>query len=726
MSNTGAGETSLNDGREFAWMWRAIRKHLGKIALIVMAACLTMTVYLLNRTKEYTAYADILIQPDSNDFGNLQEGRDQRPQSVTPADMESEVRLISSSHVVQSVMDQIELGADEPAFDVGSLLTGWIGASSARPDDPAARAASDTAKLKAFRKRLSIERDPLAYVITIGFRSKDPAKAALVVNKLADIYLADRVEAKRITLAKTADNLRRSVDDMGAWIKATEREIDNFRADSDLYAVSGTSPAELRYNTLSQQMTGVQLELTGAQSRLTQVETALDEGRPLDNLREVQTSQVIAALRNQESEIKRRIADLTTRLGDKHPVMADAKAELEDVQETIAREIDRVIGQIRSEASVARTRFLSIQAQVEAAQGDLASSQARRIRLSELEREAEAPRRVYETMLERYQQAREQEKILGDTARVIERARMPDRPSNMSGLLLLGLTGAGSCAAAVGAAFLVEARRQGYLDAPAIERHLGHPVIAMVPFVRADDGSKEAERWHHLEAYGFTEAVRSLVYTLLPKGGREELGTGKVVAVASSFPDEGKSTMALTLARQAGFSGLKTLLIEGDLRKPGFRTDLTTISAQYGLVHLLRQEKDDVFQCVGKEQESGVDIMPGFGPAKDSFKLLRGERMPQLLDAVRTHYDLIILDCAPVMAVSESRTLIELADEVLFVVRWQTTERSAAKVAVQDLERMGATLAGIVVNQVDLKEHLKYQEADRLAYQEKYQGYIQT
>ena len=70
-----------------------------------------------------------------------------------------------------------------------------------------------------------------------------------------------------------------------------------------------------------------------------------------------------------------------------------------------------------------------------------------------------------------------------------------------------------------------------------------------------------------LEAYGLTEGIRSLVYTVLPKADRDGRDSAKVLAITSSFPDEGKSTVALSLARQAAFSGLKTLLIEGDLQQ---------------------------------------------------------------------------------------------------------------------------------------------------------------
>ncbi|MGI9449956.1 MAG: GumC family protein [Geminicoccaceae bacterium] len=727
MTSLGTGDTSSVEGREFAWMWLAVRKHLGKILLLVLIASTAAAAFVLTRTKQYTAYAEILLGPHTNDFGNLDEDNGRRPEGISPADMESEVRLISSSDVVRHVIKDLDLSLDEPAWDLKSYILSWANAAASRSEAPLSEAAVEAKKIKEFRNKLSIERDPLAYVITVGFETSDPEQSALIANALADAYLTDRIDAKRRSLSVTAENLRRSVEEMGAWIRTAEREIDDFRAESDLYAVGGASPAEQRYDTLSQQLTEARLELTNARARLSQADEAARNGKALDSLREVQTSQVISSLRAEESEIKREIADLGSRFGANHPVMTNKNAELLDVQQSIEREIDRIIGQLQLETAVAENRFNTLKAQVEAAQADLASSQTTRIRLNELERGAEAPRRVYETMLERYQRAREQEKILADSARIIGRAAVPDQPSNVSGLLLLGFTAAGTCAAGIGLAFLLEARRLGFANAREVERALGHPVVSMVPLVRRSNRAKTTKnRWQVFEAYGLTEAIRSLVYAVLPKSDMHERETGKIVAITSSYPDEGKSTISLSLARQAGFSGLRTLLIEGDLRKPGLKDGLKTIKPTYGLVHLLRSTVNDAYECISTEPDSGVDIMLGFGPADDAFTLLRGDRMALLLDGVRSRYDLVIIDCAPIMAVSETRSLIELADESVFVVRWKSTERSAAKTAISDLERMGAKIAGIVLNQVDLREHLKYEEADRLAYQEKYQGYITT
>lgn len=725
MSSSGSKRSTPEGGQELAWVWRAIRKHAAKIVAIMVVACVAVTALILTRTKEYTAYTEILISPDDNDFGNLEENNNILPDTVGPAELESEVRLIGSAHVIMQVIDELDLDFDRGSHPIVETMVGWLGVATARSDDDVDEALETGRQLTAFRRNLRIERDPLAHVLSIGYSSADREKAALVANTLAQTYLEDRVDSKRKALTETAENLGRSVEELASWLKSQEREIETFRADSDLYAVSGTSPAEQRYNTLAEQLTEARLALTDAESRLSQADDAVRKGKALDSIREVQTSPVIGALRGQESALKRNIADLATRFGDKHPVMTNAEAELEDVRQSIGREIDRIVEQLQLEMTVAENRYSTIKDQLDAAQAELSGSKVSRIRLKELERDAEAPRRVYETMLERYQRAREQEKLLLDSARIIGPAQIPIEPSNVSGLLLLGFTMAGSCAAGIGLAFFLELFRPGYHNAVEAEQDLGHPILGLIPTVHRTGRARD-ERWEVLEAYGLTEAIRSLVYTILPKADRDGRDSAKVLAITSSFPGEGKSTVALSLARQAAFSGLKTLLIEGDLRKPGMQERMTKIKLDLGLVDVLKGKVHYADDAITTEPESGVDIMLGLGPAEDAFTLMRGERMSQLLEAVRPRYDLVIIDAAPIMAVSETRTLIDLADETLFIVRWKVTERSAAKAAMRDLERMGAQIAGVIMTQVNLREHLKYEDADRLAYQDKYNQYAEN
>src|SRR5919106_214106 len=131
-----------------------------------------------------------------------------------------------------------------------------------------------------------------------------------------------------------------------------------------------------------------------------------------------------------------------------------------------------------------------------------------------MERNAAAQRRVYEAMLDRFQRAREQEKVLVGSAEIISPASVPEDPRNLSGILLIGMTAAGSCAAGIGLALLMEIRQRGYASASHLEQELNCPVLAMIP--RIQDARPRSRRYP-MEVSAFVEGIRGIIQCVAPR-----------------------------------------------------------------------------------------------------------------------------------------------------------------------------------------------------------------
>ncbi len=733
-------------GNGWSGVTRGLRAHRLKIALFALLATALAVLLVELRPKIYTAYTEILVQgKQSGDFGDLGENASFGGDDLSPADMESQLRLITSAGLAAKVIDAVGFTPDQPdrAADswrgqaaawlhglvksvqagVRDLKTRWLG-----PEGPPAEIKGDPARmrlLEAFHQDLTVSRDPLARVISVGFSSNDPAKAAAVANQVADTYLEERVALQRQAVSDTANHLQASLDDMATSLQQAEREIESYRARSDLFAVQGSSGAEQSYAILWQESANAKLELLNTQTRLTEAEAAIGDPERLNSISEVQNSSVISELRRQEAELQRRIADLASSYGRNHPTMVNARAELRELRAAFSAEVNRIVEGMRLAAKTAQSRADAVAQRLAESQTQLATSEGTRLRLRELERNVDVQRRVYESMLDRYQRAREQEKILIDSTRIITPAEIPIAPSNVPGLLLIGLTAFGSVAFGIGCALVAELLRRGYEDAGSVEDALALPVIGLLPKVghsarRSLAGKSE---WRELEAFGYTEGIRGIIQEILPDGAAGGRPC-KVVAVTSSVPNEGKTTLTLSLARQAERSGIRTLLVEGDLRLPGLRESLQTVAAKIGLADLLRSSVDELDQAIVKEQRSGVDILFGCGPVGNPFALLRSPRMRQLLDKLRGRYDLILVDCPPVMVAAETKALVGMATEVVFVVRWRRTARSLIQTALRELKRTGASVTGVVLSQIELREQHKYGDAYVLSYLDKYDRYL--
>lgn len=720
-------------GNDLSWIVRSIRKHLLGIVLLVIVAAAAMTAYVILREDEYTAYTEILIEPEGDSFGDLAETVDRGHQSLEPVEIETALKLVTSGRTLQNVIDKLNLvSVPDRLLDIKEMINDWFKAEALEGSAP--ETSSMVMTLRNFRERLTIERDPLASIITVGYRSANAEEAALVVNTLAELYLAERLTVKRQVFNKAAEHLDTRVKEMSDWLRAAEAEIERYKADADLYEVGGAAPVEQRYTKLNDQLTEANIALTEAQARLSQADRTIGNklgsgdlsGIDLDSIKEVQVSPVIADLRRQETELRRRMGDLSSQYGNNHPSMRNAQAELNGMRASIEIEIKRIVEQLKLETIVADHRVQTIKEKLDKAQSALDSSQESRIRLRELERDVEGPRQVYEVMLDRFQRAREQEKLVTDTARIISPAIVPDRPSNFSGKLLIGIVILGVGTAGTGFALLREFCQPGYLDAASLEAELDCAVLGLVPFVRRMSNRRQIEERRSLETFAYVEAVRGIINKVMPNlSPGDETPIGKVLSVTSCFPDEGKTMLTLSLARQASFGGLRVLLIEGDLRKAGLREDLTTIKATAGLIQVLTGEASTL-DAIQQEPGSKVDVLLGFGPDKDAFRLTRSSTMKALIEQAKLHYDLVLIDCGPALAVSDTRSLMNMTDEVIFVVRWKTTERAAVTATIRDIEHQKIPIAGVVMTQIDLVEHMKYGEADQLRYQDKYHDYAAT
>jgi polysaccharide biosynthesis transport protein len=699
------------DTSEIAWILYAGRKHLALIALVVIATTLLATAFVILRPKQYTAYAQVLIEEHEPSFSDLQERTGFS--TIGPAEMESEIKLAGSVRVLRQVLEELDLSwPEQSSWNPVGMVREWV-----RGDDGGESSVVDpnVQNLRHLREKLTISRDPLAFVISIGYTSTDPAEAALVANAIAETYLEDRVAAKRRAVSETAQHLRRSTEAMGAWLKSAETEIEKYRGETDLYTVAGASSAEERYHTLAKELTIAGTELDRASARFSQVKRTTAEGRPFEGLIEAQNPLVIAELRQQETVLRGQLADLSSQYGPNHPVRQSVQSEFDGVRSAIRDEINRVVDQLRHEEEIARERFHQVEEQLKQARAALVDSETSRIRLGEMERNAAAQRRVYEAMLDRFQRAREQEKVLVGSAEIISPALVPEDPSNLSGVLLIGMTAVASCAAGVGLATLMEMRQRGYTSASHLEQELSCPVLATIPRI---SNAQWRSRRISVEVSAFVEGIRGILQSVAPTRYGESARDGKVIAITSCFASEGKTTLAMSLARQAGFGGLKVLLIEGDLRKSGLRDKLQTVSASTGLSHVLKGTASSLEEAIVREPRSSVDILMGFGPTPEAFSLLRSAQMAVLIRAMKQRYDLILVDTPPLMVVSDTRMLVGLADEVIYVVRWQETNRSAVRTAIRELQRGGANLAGIVLNDVKVGEYLKYSIAERSRYQD--------
>ncbi len=255
------------------------------------------------------------------------------------------------------------------------------------------------------------------------------------------------------------------------------------------------------------------------------------------------------------------------------------------------------------------------------------------------------------------------------------------------------------------AVLAIEQFDRGYRSGEQVERGLGHRSLGLVPMIRGSAG-----RGQHPETFllknptsMFGEAVRSVFTSVLlaPDGAPP-----RTLLITSAQPHEGKTTLAVCLARMRGLSGKRTVIVETDLRRPTVHRKLE-VPRTPGLVDLLSGEAqlEDVLH---RDERSGAYVIPAGKVTTDPAELLASVRMRNLLDELAQQFELVILDSPPVVAVSDPRLLAPQVDATILVVRWAQTPRDVAGLAAKQIEESGGRLIGVVLTMVNSKKHAQY------------------
>ena len=175
--------------------------------------------------------------------------------------------------------------------------------------------------------------------------------------------------------------------------------------------------------------------------------------------------------------------------------------------------------------------------------------------------------------------------------------------------------------------------------------------------------------------------------------------------VTSSIPNEGKTTVALSLARAYALSGRSTLLIDCDLRKPGVHRQLG-LEPSDGLIDYLssRKHASDIQSFVTEDPGSGAQIVLGSRRSDvPTDQLVAGKTFAALVAAARRNFDVVILDTPPVGPVVDALYMASLCDVIAYVIKWSETPLQQVKQALESLERVKQEKVQIltVINQWD-------------------------
>lgn len=553
-----------------------------------------------------------------------------------------------------------------------------------------------------FLSRLNINSIDFSDVITIEFSSPNPQMATRLANELPDAYILDKLEAKFEATERVSNWLTEQLADLEQKVRESEQAVELYREEHGFTEGSRNAILNEQLSSINSQLIIAKAERAEAEARLIQMKRLLNnEVQGIETASEVMSSPLVMQLRTQEAQVMRRASELAVEYGPKHPRMLQVDAELEDIRNRIDEEIRKVVLGLENEVEVARTREASLEASLAEAERETGAQNREAVQLRALERESAANRTLFETFLTRFKETSSTQGTETPDARVLSRAELPASPSwpnrkRIFGMILvLGFLGA------CGLVFAIHILNPGLFSPEQVEQELGVHAIGLVPKVpgKLEPHDYVLERPNS----GFVEAINSLKISLKLSDPDSRI---KAIQVTSSVPEEGKTSLVLTLAMVLAQAGQKVIVLDGDLRRSSIEKKLDISDPGPGLTDFVIADTDDPSGFVVHDERTGLDFMrTGEARYVSASDLFSSQRMQTIIARLKQEYDYVLIDTPPVMAVADARIIGRLADKTLFVVRWDKTPKKVARAALDQLRKGGTAIAGVVLQQVDLKRY---------------------
>ncbi|SKA37252.1 capsular exopolysaccharide family [Enhydrobacter aerosaccus] len=731
-------------------LWEWLRLLNRRKALIVgagLVAVAIMALIIAQQTPLYKASARIML--DTRTFKVVStEPALSGVDTLNMGAIQSELEVIQSEFLIGRVVDRLGL-ASNPDFN-GTKPPGFLeatldpirqlwrsGVSSLLAPPPPAR----PAQAPAARRTRSDDSDPArraaiatvashlqvsllgrTFVIVITVESPDGTMSARIANAIAEVYLADQVDNKNEANRRATEWLEERLAELRRNLQVAEEAVATYRRDKGLAGSPEGGVSTQTLSDLNSKYLGAKTRRIEKEARLVALSKASLNPNEVAGITEVAGNATLNALRTQELDLNRKIAELSTQFGPNHPKLIQARSELAAVHTRFLQQMESITLAIRAELDAAKAEEEEMKAQVERASVLSGATSQYEAELKQLEREAQSNRALYESFLNRFKELREQQDIQRADARILSYAwpsTTPSSPQYKTGLFAAFIVG---CLLGMAGAIAAEKLDRVFRSASQVEKATGVAVLGMIPLVKSTIGQRANIVTQVVDrtTSSAAEAMRA-VFTAISLSNLDR--PARIIAVTSSTPGEGKTTFS------AALGGLLTkmnasrrvLLVDLDLRQAKLAVALG-LKDRGGTIDEYLMGTKTLDECIHRHEASGVDYICARAETPNAPEVLESHAMKAALATFADRYDLVILDSPPVMAVSDARIVSQLADYTIFVLHWAKTPRDVVKSAVSALLSV-TDRVGIVINKVNLAKHAMYEYGDYGDYYSRYRGY---
>jgi succinoglycan biosynthesis transport protein ExoP len=554
-------------------------------------------------------------------------------------------------------------------------------------------------------KKLKVTRPPNTYILLISYQAKDKRLAADVANGIAQSYLEHTYTIRYRASAGLSQFMEKQLEELRAKMERSSAALAAFEKELNVI-----NPEE-KTNIVSARLLQLNAEYTSAQAERVKRESAYGSIQKGSMAAAQVSSQgdALKKLTENLNEAQQKFADVKSRFGANHPEFKRAQTAVTEVERQLQSTKDSIEQRVEIEYRGALDREEMLQKAVAETKAEFDRLNARSFEYQSLKREAEGDKKLYEDLVRKIKEATINAGFQNSSIRVADSARPGLKQVFPKIELNVALAFLFSSLLAFGCALISDAMDTTIRDPEQVMRTLRTQVVGSLPQVKnwrgqlamvSTNGSSNgvaavADDTGHRSLSTYEEAIRTLRNSILLTDFDRQFRT---LLVTSASPSEGKSTIAIHLAVAHAQQHRRTLVIDGDLRRPSVHKRFG-MSNTIGLSNVLLNDLPWRETLLRPPGIPDLDILPAGSVSRRAADLI-GSGLQGLLDECSNHYDLIILDAPPLLGFPEPLQMATAVDGVVIVARAGETSRKGVASVLRTLHRLRANVIGLVLNEV--------------------------
>lgn len=671
-------QSGADDAGKFRQYWHVLLERRWLIVFVVVTFLTAGFIYAFRATPIYEAVARLQIDPESAGVLSFREGI-----SINSKDQEylqTQYRNLQSRTLIEKVIQKLKLD-----------------------EDPRYKSATDRAA--ALNKDIIIAPIRLTRIVEVKARHPTATRARDISNTLLDVFLADNQDQKSFRALSGLRLLKQEQQTQERELTAAIQALQDYRAKYG--AVSLDQDVNVVYSGYRQAKEAYEVQRLRSESIIRLADEAQrwqKAGKDIADFPEVAKDPLVSQFKASLGLSMSAFASITNRYGPKHTeYKARASAVASDRQKLEAEAL-RAFNAMQASVDLEKSNLEGARKKATEAEADVTKLNELRVQYDVLIRKKERAEAMFNLIIAKTKEYDLSSKDVLQNLRIVDPADVPARPVKPNKPLIIVGSLVGGLLFAIALAFFVNFLDDSVKSQEDVETYLGLPFLGYIPNIKSNSVVERDLQAHRHPTSGAAEGFRTLRASVSLARNAERL---RNIGVSSTIPSEGKSLVASNFAIVTAQTGLRTLLVDADLRRPSVHKAFQ-IQSPIGLSAYLSERVASLDDIVHNTEVPNLDVICCGATPSNPSELISSKRMLQFLEEASSRYDRVILDCPPVSAVADPLVVGAMCDGLLFVTKFNKIRREHARRSVQRITDAGIHVIGLVLNDIDFEGRDSY------------------